>query len=152
MSKRSLKKRRHRDDFQEYVQQTATNKLTDLGPLWKRAGFASYLEYQEYLKTKPKDGPEYYSLPQTHVHGPECGHSVAQVGRAARLQKQIDAQVDGTAEPDLQNPRAFTDHAAALSQAEADAMTDEEWLNEKRLTAEEKAAIESADSEEGEEF
>ena len=116
MSSRSVKKRRHREDFQGYIHARTVEKVAG-GPLWKRAGFTTQDAYLQYLQSKPKDGPQFGSQPALpHVHGPDCHHG------------------------------------AALSQAEANAMTDEQWIEEPRLTVEEAEAFTNADNEEGEPF
>lgn len=125
MSKRSVKKRRHRDDFQGYMHQRAVNK-------------AAGRHVSVPLNAHP------------HVHGPNCHHE--------RSEADIQAAV---AEAESTGAYEAVEHQTSLlpiweeeelPQEVADKMTDEEWLNEKRLTAEEKAAIDSADNGEGEAF
>ena len=98
MSKRSLSKRRHRPDFQEYLGHRAANKAT--AHLWKQYGFPDNTTFQVALKQAMVEqaaklaeaGPseevklvevighdmgfEDVTVEQgeTHVHGSSCHH------------------------------------------------------------------------------
>ncbi len=91
-------------------------------PMWQRAGFPTNEAFQHYLANKPKDGQ--IVLPATE-------HST--------FPKEH-----------VHGPNCG--HSSDLPQSEADTMTDEQWVEETRLTKEEKEAFTSADSEEGETF
>jgi hypothetical protein len=50
MSNRSIKKRRHRPDFQLYMEQRdLVKELTKEGPLWKQAGYPTQASFKEAL-------------------------------------------------------------------------------------------------------
>jgi hypothetical protein len=124
MSKRSVKKRRHRDDFQGYMHQRTVEKVAG-GPMWQRLGFPTQAAYQAYLDSKPKDSQ--MQLPPAHVHGPDCHHG----------------EISGA---------YVTPESLNLPQSVADAMPDDTWVEEPNLTAEEAGAFAQADHEEGEPF
>ena len=144
MSKRSLKKRRHRSDF------------------------------LNYLDSKPKDSSESHS----HVHGPACHHGTTVMPRTrpddwqlsnepmrshahggALIRSQILEQEASEVveqnklregiEANYYEDRSKLDF---LPQEDANAMTDDEWIDESRLTEEETEATLNADNEEGEAF
>lgn len=87
MSKRSLKKRRHRPDFPQYLESVDTNKATS--NLWKQYGFKSNSSFQVALKQAMADQAakrdaeatmEEVTVEQgethvhTHEHGEGCHH------------------------------------------------------------------------------
>ena len=94
MSNRSIKKRRHRSDFQQYMEQREVQKeLSKHSPLWKQAGYPTQASFREALakaqsaKVAAESQPVLVSdgvtdnavvlnelIGQAHTHGPDCNH------------------------------------------------------------------------------
>lgn len=71
MSSRAVRKRRHRHDFDQYMEQKKTGNKT--GPLWKRMGFQDEETFRIALnQSQVVSEPE--AVQEEHIHGPDCQH------------------------------------------------------------------------------
>src|SRR5271165_420722 len=122
MSSRSIKKRRHREDFAEYV--AGREKFENIASQWKNFGFPNKTLFIKALT-------DHAAKQTAHVHDENCHHEVP-----------VEEHVHG---------EGCTHHTAPLSQEVANKMTDEEWIDAP-LTAEEQVAFANADLEEGVDF
>lgn len=77
MSNRSIKKRRHRSDFQQYMEQRELQKeINKEGPIWRQAGYPTQASFNEALAkaqaAKVADEVKVEELP--HEHHDNCIH------------------------------------------------------------------------------
>ena len=119
MSSRSIKKRRHREDFAEYV--AGREKFENIASQWKNFGFPNKTLFIKALT-------DHAAKQATHIHDENCQHEVP-----------VTEHVHG---------EGCTHHTDPLPQEVADKMTDEEWIDAP-LTAEEMTAFANADLESG---